>query len=122
MVNKSPLPNPTKADAEYISCVPPCNKIFQKFYNGLAAGRQRLNGRSNGFSFNPNACERRGDSKSHHRAPNGSFSFSCGAARDSSPRCNRGFGQTHISKAPDGAAENRFEMHLNLPPRPGLEF
>ena len=33
-----------------------------------------------------------------------------------------GFGQTHISKAPDGAAENRFEMRLDLPPRPGLEF
>jgi hypothetical protein len=53
MVNKSPLPNPTKADAEYISCIPPCNKIFQKFYNSLAACRQSLNGRSNGFSFNP---------------------------------------------------------------------
>jgi len=30
---------------------------------------------------------------------------------------SHGFGQMHISKAPDGAAENRFEMRLNLPPR-----
>ena len=37
MVNKSPLPNPTKADAEYISCILQCNKIFQIFYDSLAA-------------------------------------------------------------------------------------
>jgi hypothetical protein len=30
---------------------------------------------------------------------------------------SHGFGRTYISKAPDGAAENRFEMRLNLPPQ-----
>jgi len=37
---------------------------------------------------------RRGDLKSYHRAPNGSFSFSCGAARGSSP-------WAHPDTAPD---------------------
>jgi hypothetical protein len=108
MVNKSPLPNPTKADAEYISCIPPCNKIFQKFYNSLAACRQSLNGRSNDFSFNPMHTNGEVIRKAIIAHPMDHSHLAAEQRAAVAHGVSHGFGQAHISKAPDWAAENRF--------------
>jgi hypothetical protein len=100
MVNKSPLPNPTKADAEYISCILQCNKIFQKFYNSLAACRQTPNGHSNGFSFNPMHPNEEAIRKAIIAHPMNRSRLAAEQRATVAHGASHGFGRTYISKAP----------------------